>query len=201
MVLDPERWLELRRFRGLVESGAMSLSEVAKETGLNWRTVSKYLSADGPASPPRRSPNGRARARVIDEFAPLVDSMLRAEILMKAAVIHERLAEEYGFTGNYQRVKLYVQEARPRVAEELGITPKELAGMRRRFEVIPGAQAQVDWGDEGKILTHMGIAKVYSFHMVLSYSRDPFCCFTTSQDLQTSLTATAGHLPISAGCR
>jgi len=123
--------------------------------------------------------------RVIDEFAPLVDSMLRAEILMKAAVIHERLAGEYGFTANYQRTKLYVQEARPRIAEELGISPKELAGMHRRFEVIPGAQAQVDWGDEGKILAHMGIAKVYSFHMTLSYSRDPFCCFTTGQDLQT----------------
>ncbi|WP_455713280.1 Mu transposase domain-containing protein [Streptomyces uncialis] len=27
--------------------------------------------------------------------------------------------------------------------------------------------------------------KVYSFHMTLSYSRDPFCCFTTSQDLAT----------------
>ncbi len=144
MVLDPERWLELRRFRGLVETGAMSLSEVAKETGLNWRTVSKYLSAEAPVSPPRRSPNGRSRARVIDEFAPLVDSMLRAEILMKAAVIHERLAGEYGFSGNYQRTKLYVQEARPRIAEELGISPKELAGMHRRFEVIPGAQAQWD---------------------------------------------------------
>ena len=122
---------------------------------------------------------------MIDEFAPLVDAMLRAEVLMKAAVIHERWVAEYGFTGNYQRVKLYVQEARPRVAEELGITPKELAGMHHRFEVIPGAQAQVDWGDEGKILAHMGIGKVYSFHMTLSYSRDPFCCFTTSQDLET----------------
>jgi hypothetical protein len=49
--------------------------------------------------------------------------------------------------------------------------------------VVPGAQAQVDWGDEGKILAHVGIPKVYSFHMTLSYSRDPFCCFTTSQDL------------------
>ncbi|MEU9015708.1 IS21 family transposase [Streptomyces sp. NPDC048479] len=184
MVLDPRRWLELRRFRGLLESGAMSLSEISRETGLDRKTVRKYLSAPGPATPPRRSTNGRSLARVIDEFAPLIDSMLRAEILMKAAVIHERLAREYGFTGNYQRVKLYVQQARPRVAEELGITPRELAGMHRRFEVIPGAQAQVDWGDEGKILAHMGIAKVYSFHMVLSYSRDPFCCFTTSQDLQ-----------------
>ncbi|MGY3056848.1 transposase [Streptomyces sp. TE3672] len=185
MVLDPQRWLELRRFRGLVESGAMSVSEVARETGLNWRTVSKYLSAEGPARPPRRSADGRSHKRVVDEVAPLIDAMLRAEVLMKAAVIHERLAREYGFTGNYQRVKLYVQEARPRIAGELGITPRELAGMHRRFEVIPGAQAQVDWGDEGKVLAHMGIEKVYSFHMVLSYSRDPFCCFTTSQDLQT----------------
>jgi DNA-binding phage protein len=64
VVLDPQRWLELRRFRGLVESGAMNLSEVAKETGLNWRTVSKHLSADGPASPQRRLPSGRPRARV-----------------------------------------------------------------------------------------------------------------------------------------
>lgn len=159
MVLDPHRWLELRRFRGLLESRAMSLSEIARETGLDRKTVRKYLSAPGPATPPRRSPNGRSRARVIDEFAPLVDSMLRAEILMKAAVIHERLATAYGFTGTYQRVKLYVQDAGPRIAEELGITPKELAGMHRRFEVIPGAQAQVDWGDEGQILAHMGSRK------------------------------------------
>jgi len=185
VVLDPQRWLELRRFRGLVESGGMSVSEVARETGLNWRTVSKYLSADGPAGPPRRSASGRSHKRVVDEVAPLIDAMLRTEVLMKAAVIHERLAREYGFAGNYQRVKLYVQEARPRIAGELGITPRELAGMHRRFEVVPGAQAQVDWGDEGKVLAHVGIEKVYSFHMVLSYSRDPFCCFTTGQDLQT----------------
>ncbi|MFF8975076.1 IS21-like element helper ATPase IstB [Streptomyces sp. NPDC014995] len=185
MVLDPYRWVELRRFLGLLESGAMSLSEIARETGLDRRTVRKYLAGEGPASPPRRASNGPRQQRVIDEFAPLIDSMLRAEILMKATVIHERLASDYGFTGNYQRVALYVQEARPRIAGEFGITPKELAGMHRRFEVIPGAQAQVDWGDEGMILAHMGIPKVYSFHMTLSYSRDPFCCFITSQDLQT----------------
>ncbi|MFB4283677.1 DDE-type integrase/transposase/recombinase [Nonomuraea sp. MTCD27] len=78
-----------------------------------------------------------------------------------------------------------MQEARPRIAAELGISPGELAGLHRRFEVVPGAQAQVGWGDEGKILAHVGIQKVYSFHMTLSYSRHPFCCFTTSQDLAT----------------
>ncbi|MFD4578200.1 IS21 family transposase, partial [Streptomyces sp. NPDC058417] len=185
MVLDPHRWLELRRFRGLYEAGAMSLSEIAKETGLNRRTARKYLSSQAPVAPPRRAASGRPRKRVVDEVAPLIDAMLRSEITLKGAVIHERLVQEYGFTGNYQRVKLYVQEARPRIAHELGIAPDELAGLHRRFEVIPGAQAQVDWGDEGKVLAHVGIPKVYSFHMVLSYSRNPFCCFTTSQDLAT----------------
>ncbi|MGW6202175.1 IS21 family transposase [Streptomyces sp. NPDC055089] len=185
MVLDPHRWLELRLFRGLYESGAMSLREISKETGLNRRTVGKYLSAEAPLAPPRRTANGKPRSRVVDEVAPLIDAMLRAEILLKGAVIHERLVAEYGFTGNYQRVKMYLQEARPRIADELGISPGELAGLHRRFEVIPGAQAQVDWGDEGKVLAHVGIPKVYSFHMTLSYSRDPFCCFTTSQDLGT----------------
>lgn len=63
---------------------------------------------------------------------------------------------------------MYLQQARPRIAGELGIGPDELAGLHRRFEVFAGLQAQVDWGDEGAILAHRGIAKVYSFHMTLS---------------------------------
>lgn len=182
MVLDAERWLELRRFRVLHESGA-SISEIARETGLNWRTVKKYLDGDGPPAPPAPAPRADVGNKVIKPFAHVIDAWLRAELLLKGTVIHERLAEQYGFTGNYQRVKMYLQQARPRIAEELGFTPSELARLHRRFEVVPGAQAQVDWGDEGGVLAHVGIPKVYSFHMVLSYSRDPFCCFTTSQNL------------------
>ena len=185
MVLDPQRWLELRRFRALHQSGSMSISEISRETGLNRRTVRKYLSDQVPPGPPRESTRKGARRQMVLDVAPVIDALLRAEILIKGTVVHERLVKEYGFTGNYQRVKLYLQEARPRIAAELGIGPGELAGLHRRFEVVPGAQAQVDWGDEGRILAHMGIAKVYSFHMVLSYSRDPFCCFTTSLDIAT----------------
>jgi transposase len=61
VVLDSHRWLELRRFRSLLASGAFSLSEVARETGLDRKTVRKYLSAPGPATPPRQSPNGRSK--------------------------------------------------------------------------------------------------------------------------------------------
>ena len=54
--------------------------------------------------------------------------------------------------------------------------------MHRRFEVAPGAQAQVDWGHEESLPDG---SPVYSFHMVLSHSRDPFCRYTHRQDLAT----------------
>jgi Integrase core domain len=121
---------------------------------------------------------------VIAPFAAVVDAWLRADITMRASVIHERLVAEYGFAHSYQRVKMYVAGARPRIAAELGAADENpLRGLHRRFEVVAGAQAQVDWGEEGGILALAGIAKVYSFHMVLSYSRDPFCCYTDSMDL------------------
>ncbi len=113
MVLDPQRWLEIRRFRALFESGAVTLTEIAKETGLNRKTVRKYLSGQAPAAPPRRTSNGQPRKKAVDEVAPLIDAMLKAEILIKGAVVHERLVKDYGSTINYQRVKLYLHEARP----------------------------------------------------------------------------------------
>ncbi|MEY9988235.1 transposase [Streptomyces sp. V4I8] len=175
--------MDLRRFRALHQAG-VSISAIARETGHDWRTVKKYLAAEGavvPAAPSRKG----TQPRKIAKLAPVVDAWLRVDIKLKAAVIHERLVDQYGFEGHYQRVKMYVAEARPRIRVELGLDEGQLFGLHRRFEVVPGGQAQVDWGDEGGILAHAGIAKVYSFHMVLSYARDPFCCFTTSQDLAT----------------
>ena len=74
---------------------------------------------------------------MIDAFAHVVDAWLRAELLLKGTVILERLVEQYGFTGACQRVKLSLPPARPRIAAELGISPDQLAGLHRRFEVAP----------------------------------------------------------------
>jgi transposase len=185
MILDAESWMNIRRFRALHDAGA-SYAEIARECGCDWRTVRKYLSADGVAVPPQNPPRAGSQPRVIAPFVAVVESWLRRDLTLKGSVVHERLVAEYGFTGSYQRVKMFLAEARPRIAEELaGADENPLTGLHRRFEVVPGAQAQVDWGDEGDILAEVGIGNVYSFHMVLSYSRDPFCCFTTSMDLAT----------------
>jgi DNA invertase Pin-like site-specific DNA recombinase len=42
VILDEARWAELRGFRGLHASGALSVSEIARETGLHRRTVRKF---------------------------------------------------------------------------------------------------------------------------------------------------------------
>jgi transposase len=179
-MITQEDWMNLRALKPLKDAG-YSYAAIAAEAGCDWRTAKKYLKGD-PATPTYgpRPP----RAKLIDPFTGVIDEWLRAEIKIKAKTIHERLvADPYDFPGSYQRVKQYVRIRRPQIAAELGLA--ETAPMHRRFETIAGAQAQVDWGDEGTIWTPAGELSAYSFHMVLGYSRDPFCCYVTSQDLAT----------------
>ncbi|MGH3238475.1 MAG: IS21 family transposase, partial [Streptosporangiaceae bacterium] len=185
MITHPESWMDIRRFRALHEAGAVTYAEIAAETGCDWRTVRRYLSQDGPAAPPRAgSPRRGTQPRKIGPFTQVIDSWLRADVRLRASVVFERLAAQYGFEGSYQRVKLYVAEARPGIAAELAAgDDSALAGLHRRFEVLPGAQAQVDWGEEAGVL--IGTPKACSSRMTLSYSRDPFCCYTARTDLAT----------------
>src|SRR6266545_4520520 len=179
MILSQEQWMNLRAFKALADAGA-TWAEIARETGYDWRTVKRYLSEDAPTAPPAPAKRGPG-PRKTDPYAYLIDGWLRRQPRLKASVIWERLVAEHGFTGHYQRVEVYVRENRARLTD----AEPEPAGFHRRFEVLAGAQAQVDWGDEGEILTATGPLRVSSFHMTLSYSRDPFCCFTASQDLGT----------------
>ncbi len=176
--------MNIRRFRALHEAGA-TYTEIARECGVDWRTVKKYLTVEGIALPPQTPSRAGSQPQVIGPFVELIDAWLRADLSLKGSVIHERLVAEYGFGGSYQRVKMYLAQARPRIAVELEDDDNRLRGLHRRFEVLAGAQAQVDWGDEGEVLAHAGIPRVYSFHMTLSFSRDPFCCYVTSMDLAT----------------
>jgi transposase len=174
MLLSVEGWMNVRRLRALRDAGG-TWAEIGREAGCDWRTAKKYLQATAPAAPPSVARRA-GQPRLIDPFTGVIDEWLRRQPRLRASVIHERLVAEHGFSGNYQRVKLYVAEARPRIC------PRPL-DLHRRFEVLPGQQAQVDWGDEGSIETDAGPVHVSSFHMTLSHSRDPFCCFVASQDL------------------
>ena len=133
--------MNVRRFRALHAAGA-TLVEIGRECGCDWRTVRKYLAQDAPAVPPVSPPRVGTQPRLIDPFVERIEAWLRAELTLKGTVIHERLVSEYGFTGNYQRVKMFLAEARPRIAAELEESDENrLTGLHRRFEVVPGAGA------------------------------------------------------------
>lgn len=175
--------MDLMSFRTLAKTGC-SWAEIARSAGCDWRTARKYLATEHPR-PPRYGPRP-PQPKLIDPFREVIDAWLRqSRGRMRAVTIFERLgAEPYRFPGSYQRVKEYVRARRPQILLELG-ERRAAEEMHRRFEVAPGSQAQVDWGEEDPITTPLGILPVYSFHMVLSHSRDPFCRYTHSQDLAT----------------
>jgi len=183
-MMHQEEWMKLRAFKPLRDAGA-SWAEIARAAGCDWRTAKRYLEQDT-STPPTYGPRP-SRGKIIDPHRGVIDAWLRGDPQLKASVIHERLAADpYGFTGHYQRVKEYVRGRRPEILAELDDdTAGEHRGFHARFSTTPGAQAQVDWGEEGTVTTPTGEVSVYSFHMVLSYSRDPFCRYTTSMDLAT----------------
>ena len=181
-MMPQEDWMNLQEFRPLADAG-VPWTEIARLAGCDPRTAKKYLRER--PRPPRYGPRRRA-GKLIDPFTGVIDAWLRASRgRLQATTIFERLsAEPYRFGGTYQRVKEYVRHRRPEILDELGIR-EPAHQMHRRFEVALGSQAQVDWGEEDPIQTPEGPVKVYSFHMVLSHSRDPFCRYTTSMDLAT----------------
>ncbi len=107
MMLDPESWMDLRGFRALQAAG-VSTAEIARETGHTWRTVKKYLGEDGSVSPPTAPPRAGTQPRVIDPFVGLIEAWLRTDVSVRGSVIHERLVAEHGFSGSYQRVKMFL---------------------------------------------------------------------------------------------
>ena len=139
--------MNIRSMKSLKAAGA-NWAQIARETGCDYRTVKKYLGEPAPSRPPTVA--GRLHPpRVIEPFTGLIDEWLKREPHLAGTVIHQRLVTEHGFCHSYQRVKMYLAEARPLVCPE---RPE----LHRRFEVLPGSQAQVDWGDEGVIDTLEG---------------------------------------------
>ena len=110
--------MNIRRFRALHAAGA-TFVEIGRECGCDWRTVRKYLAEDAPAVPPTSPSRAGTQTRLIEPFVERIEAWLRSDLALKGTVIHERLVADYGFAGHYQRVKMFLAEARPRIADEL----------------------------------------------------------------------------------
>jgi transposase len=164
-MLKLEEFLMLRE---LHEQG-LSISEIAKKTGYNRRTVRKYLESDVPPVAKRRSP----KASKLDDYKDYIIQRLNSYPLTASRICRE--IQENGFTGKYTIVKDFVRETRP----------KSGVSAVYRYETKPGKQAQVDWGECGYIEIDGKNQKLYCFTMVLGYSRMRYAEFTLSIDVST----------------
>ena len=67
MILPPEAWMDLRRFKPLRDAGA-TWKEIAAALALDTRTVKKYIN--GPAVPPSAPKRIGTQPRLIKHLAP-----------------------------------------------------------------------------------------------------------------------------------
>ncbi len=145
----------------------VSISEIARRTGRDRKTIRQAVSA--PDLSPPRLPR-QVKSCKIDPYAPYLEQRMAEGVLNARKLYGEILAQ--GYPGKESKVREFVHDRRPE---------KEPVGSIR-FETAPGEQGQVDWGYFGFITHHGQVMRLYAFIMTLGWSRACYVRFTISSD-------------------
>ena len=86
----------------------LTISQIARETGFNRRTVRRHLAADVPPMPQKRA----RRPSKLDDYREYIRDRI-ADHPLSAARIHREI-RDMGFDGKYTIVKDYIRAIRPR---------------------------------------------------------------------------------------
>jgi transposase len=154
------------RIKNYHEHRGLNSAQIARELGLDPRTVGYWLSQK------RFRPRiAVPRPSKLDPFKDSIIRMLETHPYTAAQILH-KLREE-GFDGGYTILTDYVRNIRPRR------TPAFL-----KLAFAPGECAQVDWGSHGSIRVGQTQRRLSFFVMVLCYSRMMYIEFTVSQTME-----------------
>jgi len=153
----------------------LSISAIARQTGIDRKTVRKYLERglEAPVYGPRKP-----RRTVIDPFT----AYLRERVTVYPGLTGSRLfreLKEIGYGGGYTAVTDFLRDVRP----------TSQRGFEVRFETPPGEQAQVDFAQFHVVFTDEPTTPriVWLFSLVLGFSRLIWARFVVHQDLPTVL--------------
>ncbi|AAM04483.1 IS21-like element ISMac9 family transposase [Methanosarcina acetivorans] len=152
-----------------LSSQNLSISEIARQTGFDRKTVRKYLQLKTLPEPQKRP----GRKSKLDPYKPYMLKKLEEGSYTTARLYRE--IKEMGFDGGMTIVKDFVREVRP----QQGV-PAVF-----RYETKPGVQAQVDWAEMGTVEVDGKIKKLFCFNMILGYSRMKYVEFTLGIDTST----------------
>jgi transposase len=184
-----------------LHSKGWSLRRIARELGLNRRTVAAYAgrkakpvcessskcttevtagsAGKNPASlaievPPKSSPATSGKSLCRDHEAFITS---RLEAGLTAERIHRELRNSLGFGGSYQSVKRFAAQIRDSQPQRV-----------QRLESAPGEEAQIDFGQGPMVKdTHGKRRRTHILRVVLSFSRKGYSEAVFSQNTETFL--------------
>lgn len=161
---------ELRsRVRRLFFAEHWKIGTIAGELGVHHDAVEHALE-------PKRFTNRRwaATATALDAYKAFIGATLEQYPRLRATRLFEMI-QDRGYAGSVSALRRYVRKVRPVSRHEAFF----------RLSVLPGEQAQVDWGSFGTI--HVGKSErlLSCFVMVLAWSRATFARFTLDQTLES----------------
>lgn len=151
----------------------LSQREITRKTGRHRTTVSKYIQ-EGQVPAYKRT---QRRESILTPYYPIINDFLEEDDY-RATWLYERI-KQFGYTGGYDTVKMYVQKVKKK--------RQRLAHIR--FETVPGLQGQMDWADFQVADFDGGTLTVYLFVMVLGFSRALFAMFVDRCTLQAFMDA------------
>lgn len=171
MKVRDEREAEILR---LHHAERWKVGTIANNVGAHPSVIRRVLGQAGelPAEP-------AARRSIADPYLPFLCEMLEKYPKIQASRLHA-MVKDRGYPGQASRFREIIAAIRPR--------PKAKAYLRLR--TLPGEQAQVDWGDFGKIRIGRAERRLLGFVLVLSWSRRIYLRFFIGSRMPCFL---AGH--------
>lgn len=142
---------------------------IGKEMNISKNTAKKYIQQD----PAPHKLKGIKKESKLDPYKTKIDSLMKDGIF-NCEVIFEKIIDA-GYTGRKTILKDYVQQFR---------SPSKEPAVRR-YETLPGKQAQMDWGISYCVDADGIKHKLPVFVMVLGHTRNRYVEFTKRCDLSS----------------
>jgi transposase len=162
-------WMELHA----LHKHGWTISALAREFGLNWRTVKRELESGEP-----RRYSERAKPTALTEAQQAhVERRLAVCPTLRGTDLYGELVRDYEYAGSYPAFARHLRTLRP----------AEVRDPEIRFETDPGVQTQADWAILGTWPVDGEAAELSAMVAILGCSRAPAIRFATDRTRVTSL--------------
>jgi transposase len=172
-MMSIETWAYIRR---LFSHDGLSISAIAKELGVDRKTVRKAIATEDFLT---KKQVKQSRSSKLDPFKAAIASIVAKTPHLSGVRILEKL-QDLGYTGGRSILNDY-----------LAALPQRKGEVYLRIETAPGQQAQCDWGKCGSVKVGEATRNLSCFVMILSWSRFMYVRFYLTETMECFLD---GHL-------